>query len=230
MEVRTAVFGVPLAESILVARGLAGAQHEGGGRSSREYPLCVLRCVYFIRDGGIQIPDIFGQDSSEASLGQLKAIFGSPEASYGKMLDWTFFTAHDAANLILVFLSELPQPLVPETVAKRWIVLSRQATIRGSLAVRLDQGLDFWEEAFTGLHGPSRCLFKLLLNLWSDVVDEAHTNDMTAERLAGRLIRPLMHLSAEKHDTDILLGLAFIIRKRSEYNMTLRGRRSNAAF
>jgi len=254
MEFPTAVFGVPLAESILVARGLAGTQHSGGGRSSREYPLCVLRCVYFLRSSppsssssslsvssgggnssGISTPDIFGQDirildpNTEVSLAKLKEIFNSPASLYGKILDWTPFTAHDAANLILLYLSELPTPLIPLSIARRWVVLSRQSTIRGSLSTRLDQGLDFWEEAFSGVYGPSRALFKLLLNLWGEVVQVAYVNDMTAERLAQNLMGPLLHLRREgevqgSEYTDVLLGLAFIIRKRQEYNLALGGR------
>ncbi|KAK3364710.1 putative RhoGAP group protein [Lasiosphaeria hispida] len=225
-----AIFGVPISQSLLVARGLGGTQHNGGGSSSREYPLCVLRCVYFIRERGISAPDIFGQEGDAEQLAQLKGIFDSVETGYGKELDWSRFSVYEAADLILLFLSELPAPIISETVAKRWIVLSRQATISGSLSVRLDQGLDFWEEAFAGLKGASRDLFKLLLNLWGDIADAADENDMTAERLAGRVLKSLMHVPAARYDTDFLLSLAFMIRKRSEYNMGMKGRRSNAAF
>ncbi|KAK0658083.1 hypothetical protein B0T16DRAFT_489089 [Cercophora newfieldiana] len=227
-----AIFGTPLSISIPIARGVAGTRHKRGGSSSQEYPLCMLRCVYFLREAGISAPDIFDQPSDPVLLAQLKFIFSSPETSYGRDLNWAEFSVYEAADLILMFLSELPQPLVPESVAKRWIKLSRQATISGSLALRLDQGLDFWEEAFAGLKGPARALFKLLLNLWGEIADAADANDMTAERLAGRVVRPLMHGgNGGAHDTDMLLGVAFMIRKRSEYNVSLRGGgKSKAAF
>ncbi|KAK0719141.1 hypothetical protein B0H67DRAFT_642522 [Lasiosphaeris hirsuta] len=229
-DLEPAIFGVPIRQSLIVARGLAGTQHNGGGSSSREYPLCVLRCVYYIREHGITAPDIFGQEGEEEQLADLKAIFNSVETGYGKELDWSQFSVYEAADLILVFLAELPTPLISETVAKRWIVLSRQAMISGSLAVRLDQGLDFWEEAFAGLKGSARDLFKLLLNLWGDIADAADENDMTAERLAGRVLKSLMHVPEARYDTDFLLGLAFMIRRRSEYNMELKGKISKAAF
>ncbi|KAK4442946.1 GTPase-activating protein SAC7 [Podospora aff. communis PSN243] len=188
------VFGSPLSISIPLARGVAGTRHKRGGSSSTEYPLCILRCVYFLRDNGLSAPDIFDSPSDPVLLAQLKFIFSSPELNYGRDMDWgdEGFSAYEAADLILTFLRELPQPLVPESVAKRWIVLSRQATISGSLALRLDQGLDFWEEAFTGLRGPARALFKLLLGLWGEVAEASDVNDMTAERLAGRVMGPLM--------------------------------------
>jgi GTPase-activating protein SAC7 len=148
-------------------------------------------------------------------------------------MDWgeEGFSVYEAADLILTFLRELPQPLVSESVVKRWIVLSRQATVSGSLALRLDQGLDFWEEAFTGLRGSARALFKLLLGLWGEVAEASDVNDMTAERLAGRVMGPLMHGNEKGNGTDMLLGLAFIIRKRAEYNVKLKGGgKSKAAF
>ncbi|SPQ17582.1 abc30e38-5736-4010-85ef-a26d7f7cfb8f [Thermothielavioides terrestris] len=227
-----AVFGVSLTRSMQVAKGIASTAHSSGRRServTREYPLCVLRCVCHILDCGLDAPHIFGLDGDQVRVAQLIEVFSSAETGYGKELDWSHFTVYDAADVILLFLSELPKPLIPEPVGKRWIALSRQAT--AGLA-RLDQGLDFWEEALTGMHGPGRALFKLLLNLWGDIADAADANEMTAERLAGRLIRPLMHALAAHDHLDFMLGLAFLIRKRSEYNLAARGvmRKSNAAF
>ncbi|KAJ4286621.1 hypothetical protein N0V88_007910 [Collariella sp. IMI 366227] len=226
------VFGLPLNKSMLVAKGIASTRHGNSGssaRATREYPLCVLRCVYHIRDEGLDAPNIFALDGNQLRVAQLKEVFNSPETSYGRELDWSQFTVYDAADLILTFLSELPQPIISQSVGKRWIYLSRQATIR---TARLDKGLDFWEEAFTGIRGPSRALFKLLLNLWGEIADAAEMNEMAAERLAGKVIRPLMHYWPARHHTDFMLGLAFMIRKRSEYNLAATGveRKSNAAF
>ena len=41
-----------------------------------------------------------------------------------------------------------------------------------------------------------------------------------------------MHTAPGRYETDLMLGLAFLIRKRSEYSMLLRGseRKSHAAF
>ena len=45
---------------------------------------------------------------------------------------------------------------------------------------------------------------------------------MTAERLAACVLKPLMHVTSEKRETDFILALAFLIRKRSEYVDMLR--------
>ncbi|KAK4160222.1 putative GTPase-activating protein [Cladorrhinum sp. PSN259] len=230
----TTVFGVPLAVSMRVAKGVASTNHDNGGSSGRrDYPLCILRCVYYIRDMGIEIPHLFGQDGDVFRVGDLKDIFNSPATGYGKQLDWRDFTVYDAADLILLYLSELPKALIPDSLAKRWVKLSKQATVSsGGLAMRLDQGIDFWEEALMGIKGPERALFKLLLSVWGDIAEFSGENQMTAERLAERVMKPLLHtIKGEKGEMDFMLGLAFMIRKRSEYNVKMRnGGKSRAAF
>jgi hypothetical protein len=43
----------------------------------------------------------------------MQIVFDRPDYRYGKGLDWTGYTVHDAANLLLRYLSQLPVPLVP---------------------------------------------------------------------------------------------------------------------
>lgn len=236
------IFGVSLKKTMQMAASVVKTHHDGAKASSRrQFPRCVLACVNMIRDRhGVYAPNIFGGDTGMPLSGSggpgmlrvaaLREQFSTPPA-YGADVDWAGHDVHDAAELLMLFLQQLPRPLVTETVAKRWIVMSKQATLPGSMGLRLDECIDFWDEALLGVRGAARDLFKLLLNLWGDVADAADVNDMTAERLAARLLNPLMHLPAGKYTTDYMLGLAFLIRKRSEYNAVLRGgRKSKAAF
>lgn len=236
------IFGVSLKKTLQMAATTVKTHHDGSKASSRrQFPRCVLTCVNFIRDQhGVRAPNIFGGDmgmplSGSGGPGMLRVAALKEKFStaplYGEGLDWTGHDVYDAAELLVLFLQQLPKPLITETVAKRWIVMSKQATLPGSMGLRLDACIDFWDEALLGVRGAARDLFKLLLNLWGDIADAADANDMTAERLAARLLNPLMHLPAGKYTTDYMLGLAFLIRKRSEYSAVLRGgRKSKAAF
>lgn len=234
------IFGVSLKKSMQIASATVKTHHDGakGGSSRRDFPRCVLACVQFIKaNGGVTAPNIFGGEMAVGGdcmvrVASLKECF-STAPHYGEgNIDWTAYSVYDAAELIVVFLQQLRKPLISETVAKRWIVLSRQATLPGSIGIRLDECIDFWDEALLGVRGAARSLFKLLLNLLGDIADAADVNDMTAERLASRMLNPLMHLSAAKYTTDFMLGLAFLIRKRSEYSAVMRrdGKKSKAAF
>ncbi|KAI1497466.1 Rho GTPase activation protein [Biscogniauxia marginata] len=217
-----AVFGVSLQKSMQVAKGTAKTHHSGnGGSSRREFPLCVQKCSFFLKNEGVEAPDIFAEPGDRLLVAKLKEIF-SRAPTYGGDINWENFGVYEAADLILLYLSQLPKPLISESIAKRWISLSRQATISGSHGTRLDQCIDFWEEALGGLRGPSCSLFKLLLNLWAEIAEAADKNDMTAERLAGVVIKPLMHVSSSKYDTDYMLSLAFLIRRRGEYSELLK--------
>ncbi|KAJ4417859.1 hypothetical protein N0V82_005916 [Gnomoniopsis sp. IMI 355080] len=234
------IFGVSLKKSMQMACSTVRTHHNGSkGQSRREFPRVILTCVSFIKENdGIKAPNIFGENYSMdfdtdhlVRVAELKQCF-STAPHYGEgNIEWEQYDVYDAAEMIVLFLQQLPKPLITETVAKRWIVLSRQASVPGSMGMRLDSCIDFWDEALLGVRGPARSLFKLLLNLWGDIADAADINDMTAERLASRLLNPLMHLPAGKYTTDLMLGLAFLIRKRSEYAIMLReGRQSKAAF
>lgn len=231
------IFGVSLKKSMQMAAATVKTHHDGSkGSSRRDFPRCILSCVTFIKEnGGVHAPHIFGGEmaggESMVRVASLKESF-STAPYYGEgNIDWAAYDVYDAAELIVLFLQQLAKPLVSETVAKRWIVLSKQATLPGSMGMRLDHCIDFWDEALLGIRGAARSLFKLLLNLWGDVADAADANEMTAERLAARMLNPLMHLPAGKYTTDYMLGLAFLIRKRSEYSVMLRdGRKSKAAF
>ncbi|KXJ86169.1 hypothetical protein Micbo1qcDRAFT_237103 [Microdochium bolleyi] len=211
------VFGVSLQKSMSVAKGTSKTHHgENGGSSRRDFPLCMQKCCFFIKQEGIQAPHLFADPGDAYRVRKLKDTFAKGP-NYGNDIHWEFYTVYDAADLILLFLAQLPKPLVSESIAKRWVVLSRQSNQSGNLGNRLEQCIDFWEEALSSLRGPHRSLLKLLLNLWADIAGASEWNDMTAERLAASVIKPLMHIHPEKYDTDFVLALAYLIRKRGEY-------------
>ena len=49
---------------------------------------------------------------SAKRIKDLQAIFNSPDR-YGKGLDWTGYTVHDAANILRRYLNQLPEPIIP---------------------------------------------------------------------------------------------------------------------
>ncbi|KAI8945798.1 Rho GTPase activation protein [Xylaria longipes] len=221
-----AIFSVSLQKSMQVAKGVSKTHHgDNGGSSRRDFPLCMQKCCFFLKNEGVTAPEIFAEPGDIFRVAKLKEIF-SMGPTYGEDINFANYTVYDAADLTMLYLSQLPRPLIPESLAKRWISLSRQAMLSGSHATRLDQCIDFWEEALSGLRGPSRSLFKLLLNLWADVATAEEENDMTAERLADVVLKPLMHTSSGQHRTDYMLSLAFLIRKRAEYTQLLKDNQS----
>lgn len=226
------IFGYSLNASMEVARGLAPVTLPSGRTTTQSFPLCVLRCVYFIRSSspgamdddagersGVSVPHIFGMGPRRERLSHLVSIFSSPSTGYGRDMDWSAFNVHDAASLILHFMSSLPSPLVSEATVKRWVSMSRQATVSGTAGTRVEEGMDFWEEALLGIKGgKERGMVKLLLGLWGEIARHSSENEMTAERLAGCVLGPLMGeaIARGSSATNSLLGLAFLIRRRAK--------------
>jgi GTPase-activating protein SAC7 len=60
----------------------------------------------------INVEGIFCISGSDERIKDLRNIFDSPDR-YGKGLDWTGYTVHDVANILLRYLEELPEPVIP---------------------------------------------------------------------------------------------------------------------
>jgi GTPase-activating protein SAC7 len=58
------------------------------------------------------IEGIFRLSGSAKRIKDLQAAFNSPDR-YGKGLDWSGYTVHDAANILRRYLNQLPEPIVP---------------------------------------------------------------------------------------------------------------------
>ncbi|KAK3688810.1 hypothetical protein B0T22DRAFT_162295 [Podospora appendiculata] len=230
-------FGVDLNQSINVAPMRIRISHKGRSTSYRTFPLGVYKCCEFIRASGCTDANLFS--SADAyNVSQLKLIFNTAP-SYGESFAFAScpdYTVYDAARLILIYLSELPKPLVSNSVLKSWIMLARQeGAIEPPCPQRLDTGLDFWAEALNRLPMASRSLVKHLLNLFAEILISRATphragrevpvmiNEADARRLAASVARALFHTDEGKfggrknaavHPT---LALAFLIVKRGEY-------------
>ena len=59
-----------------------------------------------------EVENIFNISGSVARLRTLQAAFNEPPR-YGKGLDWSGFTVHDAAAILLRYLYQLPEPVIP---------------------------------------------------------------------------------------------------------------------
>lgn len=114
--------------------------------------------------------------------------------SYGDEFDFNSlgpegdpYTPYDAARLILIYLRELPKPVVSQSVLKSWIMLARQEGAIEPAASKLeDMGFDFWTEALNRLSLHNRNLVKHLLDLFAEMLLRSRaTANMLAEAQAA---------------------------------------------
>jgi hypothetical protein len=190
---------------------------------------------------------IFSTLGSTYSVATLKTIF-SLGPSFGEQFyfEGSDYTVHDAAQLILVFLEELPKPLISPSVVKSWILLARQEGAIEPPCPRVETGLDFWTEALNRLPTVNRNLTKHLLTLFAEVLLAAagEISEADARQLASAVSRAMFHHDAEgaaldgkgrdakkkpgRRNVQPTLALAFLIKKRGEYALSL-GNSSNDA-
>ncbi|KAI8664616.1 Rho-GAP domain-containing protein [Fusarium keratoplasticum] len=127
------IFGVALEESISHAHNLIIVTDEAGvNRIYGDIPLVIARAGRFLRENGnygakpslyrymlieatylgTSPEDTFATIGSPVRISKLQQAFESPP-TYGSGLDWTQYTIHDAAGIILRYLKSLPEPIIP---------------------------------------------------------------------------------------------------------------------
>jgi len=149
--------------------------------------------------------------------------FSDPENSH--------YTIHDAGRVILLFLRDLPNPLVSASVVKSWITLARyEGAIEPPCDRPLESGLEFWAEALNRLPVANRNLTKQLLTLfaytvtkWRDSRGRGVITDADARNLASAVARAMFHTEESgksgerRRNVHATLALAFLLKKRGEY-------------
>ncbi|KAI9369870.1 hypothetical protein BJX61DRAFT_123703 [Aspergillus egyptiacus] len=107
------IFGVPLKTSIKYANVAISLTNDNGESFIYGYvPIVVAKCGVFLKEKATDVEGIFRLNGSAKRIKDLQEVFNSPER-YGKGLDWTGYTVHDAANVLRRYLNQLPEPIVP---------------------------------------------------------------------------------------------------------------------
>lgn len=127
------IFGVALKESISHAHNLINVTDEAGvKRVYGSIPLVIAGAGRFLKENGNcgaepslyrymlieatylgpSVEDIFVTIGSPVRISKLQQAFESPPR-YGRGLDWTQYTIHDAAGIFLRYLKSLPEPIIP---------------------------------------------------------------------------------------------------------------------
>ncbi|KAH6612814.1 hypothetical protein B0J18DRAFT_66956 [Chaetomium sp. MPI-SDFR-AT-0129] len=235
------VFGVDLKESIRVAPMKIRISHKGRSTSYRTFPLALYKCCEFIRRAGGTDGQIFSSPGDPDSVNQLQAIFNTaPTFGEHFRFEGSGYTVHDAARLILVYLESLPKPLISSSVVKSWVLLARQEGAIEPPCPRVETGLDFWTEALNRLPTVNRNLIKHLLTIFAEVLlaSSGEISEANARQLASSVTKSIFHQDTDgtglegkpikeykkkpiKRDVQPTLALAFLIKKRGEYAVSL---------
>ncbi|GAB7343039.1 hypothetical protein MBLNU457_g1128t1 [Dothideomycetes sp. NU457] len=202
------IFGVPLQQSIRYANVAISLFNDEGQSYIYGYvPIVVAKCGVFLKEKAVDVEGIFRLAGSEKRIKELKAAFDSPDR-YGKGLDWTGYTVHDAANILRRYFNQLPEPIIPLEFYERFRgpirnhqqqavgAMESQSPDKGTFdptaAIRAYQGL------ITELPPLNRQLLLYILDLLAVFASKSELNKMTTPNLAA-IFQPGL-LSHPQHD------------------------------
>ena len=124
---------------------------------------------------------IFEMAGSPTRIAELQLAFDSPPR-YGKDLDWTGNTVHDAANLLLRYLIQLPEPVIPYAFYDRF---QRPAQQSSSAWSNSENVVTYYESVITELPPLNRQLLFYILDVLAVFADKSSINLMTTIKLAA---------------------------------------------
>ena len=150
---------------------------------------------------------IFRLAGSEKRIKELKVAFDSPDR-YGKGLDWTGYTVHDAANILRRYFNQLPEPIIPLEFYERFRdpLKNHQAQAVGAMDSQSptvgefdpDAAIRIYQALITELPPLNRQLLLYILDLLAVFASKSDLNKMTTPNLAA-IFQPGL-LSHPQHD------------------------------
>ena len=181
------------------------------------------------------VEGIFRLNGSAKRIKELQTAFDSP-VRYGKGLDWTGYTVHDAANVLRRYLNNLPQPIIPLEFYERFREpLRDQHSHSGTDGTIPEIGPDFdhekaivtYQQLITEVPALNRQLLLYILDLLAVFASKSDINLMTSANLSaifqpGVLSHPThdMNPAAYRLSQDVLV---FLIDNQDSFDIGKNG-------
>ncbi|EKG16805.1 hypothetical protein MPH_06008 [Macrophomina phaseolina MS6] len=231
------IFGVPLQDSIKYANVAISLFNEEGESYIYGYvPIVVAKCGVFLKEKAVDVEGIFRLSGSEKRIKELREAFNSPDR-YGKGLDWTGYTVHDAANILRRYFNQLPEPIIPLEFYElfREPLRNHQAQAVGPMDGQkesigefdMDNAIRVYQRLITELPPLNRQLLLYILDLLAVFASKSDLNKMTTANLAA-IFQPGI-LSHPNHDMappeyrlsqDVLI---FLIENQDNFLIGMQG-------
>ncbi|KAI9791680.1 MAG: hypothetical protein M1833_001346 [Piccolia ochrophora] len=236
-ENQSGIFGVALQDSIKYANvAISLTDAEGKSFIYGYVPIVVAKCGVFLKEKATDVEGIFRLSGSAKRIKDLQTIFNSPDR-YGKGLDWTGFTVHDAANILRRYLNNLPEPIIPLEFYDRFrdplrnhemqAVGDTEAQAQDIGGFDEDGAIKTYQRLITELPPLSRQLLLYILDLLAVFASKSDLNRMTSGNLAaifqpGILSHPAHDMAPDEYrlSQDVLV---FLIENQDHFLIGMRG-------
>ncbi|KAF1948670.1 RhoGAP-domain-containing protein [Byssothecium circinans] len=231
------IFGVPLITSIPYANVAISLFNDSGESYIYGYvPIVVAKCGVFLKEKATDVEGIFRLAGSEKRIKELKAQFDAPPR-WGKGLDWSGYTVHDAANILRRYFNQLPEPIIPLQYYDRFRTPLRghQAEAVGHIEGQApsvggfdpDAVVRIYQQLIKDLPSLNRQLLLYILDLLAVFAAKSDINKMTTSNLAaifqpGILSHPQHDMSPQDYrlSQDVLI---FLIDNQDHFLIGMEG-------
>ncbi|EON69716.1 hypothetical protein W97_08976 [Coniosporium apollinis CBS 100218] len=231
------IFGVPLQTSIRYAN-VAISLYDADGRSYiyGYVPIVVAKCGVFLKEKATDVEGIFRLSGSEKRIKELRNAFNSPDR-YGKGLDWTGYTVHDAANILRRYFNQLPEPIIPLEFYEKFRdpLRGHQSQAVGQIEGQAPPVGDFdvegaircYQQLITELPPLNRQLLLYILDLLAVFASKSDLNKMPTPNLAA-IFQPgiLTHPTHDMKPSEYRLSqdvLIFLIENQDHFLIGMQG-------
>ena len=182
------------------------------------------------------VEGIFRLAGSEKRIKELRNQFDSPDR-YGKGLDWTGYTVHDAANILRRYFNQLPEPIIPLDFYDRFRdpLRNHQAQAVGQMDAQSPSVGEFhhdgtirrYQNLITELPPLNRQLLLYILDLLAVFASKSDLNKMTTQNLSaifqpGTLSHPQHDMAPPEYrlSQDVLI---FLIDNQDSFLIGMQG-------
>ncbi|KAI9701370.1 MAG: hypothetical protein M1820_006461 [Bogoriella megaspora] len=231
------IFGVPLQTSIRYANVAISLYNDDGKSYIYGYvPIVVAKCGVYLKEKATDVEGIFRLSGSEKRIKELRTTFDSPDR-YGKGLDWTGYTVHDAANILRRYFNQLPEPIIPLDFYERFRdplrnhqaqavgPMDQQAPDIGNFDAEI--AIETYKRLITELPPLNRQLLLYILDLLAVFASKSDMNKMTTPNLAaifqpGLLSHPAHDMAPPEYrlSQDVLI---FLIENQDSFLIGMKG-------
>lgn len=212
------IFGAPLHHVLKHSSVAISLMKEDGEPYVWGYiPSPVAKIGLHLKQHALETEGVFRVGGSEKRMRELQDLLDAPP-SYGKSLDWSVYTVHDAAGVLRRYLNMMPEPIVPRNQFKKF------CRVLAKLDLDTDTKIEKFRVLIKACPQANQYLMLYILDLLAMFERKSATNKMTAQNLAI-VFQPaiLNHPSISSKDDHMLAVnvIEFLIEHQDHFVLAL---------
>ncbi|PWN40198.1 Rho GTPase activation protein [Ceraceosorus guamensis] len=219
VQAETGVFGQPLRRSLKYASVAISMAGEDGQQYVWGYvPVIVAKVGLYLKENATEVEGVFRIAGSQKRMRELQEVFDTPPR-YGKNVDWSKYSVHDAASVLRRYLNQMPEPIIPLHLYNEF----RAPMLKEPLDV--DAAIKTYKLLINSSPPASQYLLLYVLDLLAVFARKSEVNLMPASNLAvifqpGMFSHPSHLQSPDEHKVAVQV-LEFLIEHQDHFVLSI---------